>query len=123
MSALRREQPEVVREPLRRGLRAGIADPLEAVASTSVKRAWCSSVTDWGRMKKPSQSGCSSARVPSTKSIRPRARCSARNARARSGVSRGGSTAMASAGTSSPSSSRAPRTVCAWTGQVSSQVV
>ena len=47
-------------------------------------------------------------RVPSTKSIRPVMRCSARKRRALSGVSRGGSTAIASAGTSSPRSLSAP---------------
>src|SRR3954454_6713715 len=67
--------------------------------------------------------GASWARVPSRKRMRPPLRPRlTRNASAASGVSCAGSTLTASAGTSWPRSSSAPRMVVAVTGQVSWQV-
>ena len=88
--------------------------------STSVKRAGCSWSSPAGATGKPSQTGSSCRRVPSTKSSARHALLR-QEARALASVSRGGSTATANAGTSWPSSSSAPLTGWAWIGQVSLQ--
>ncbi len=122
--ALRSQQPDVVGERLGGRREPGVAHPLVA-ARVHQREARLMLLGDLLRADVeavPERLELRS-RLPSTKLIRPITRCLDRKARALAWVSFGGSTATASAGTSWPSRSSAPRTVWAWSGQVSSQWV